>query len=99
MVNTASRIAYNTIIVQTNKSIPAKEMHGLLLYASNMIKFVEGFIECNIPLSGCNIEADAPSQIVALSSPPCNSKSCTEKYQIFVGRLTSTRITGQDRGN
>ena len=37
--------------------------------------------------------------IVALSSPPCNSKSCMEKYQIFLGSSTSTRITVQDGGN
>ena len=99
LVNTTSRIAYNTIIAQTNESITAREVHGLLLCAGNTIRFVEGFIECNIPLSGCNIEADAPSQIVALSSPPCNSKSCMEKYQISLGSSTSTRITVQDRIN
>ena len=99
LVNTTSRIAYNTIIVQTNESIPAKEMHGLLLCTSNMIKFVEGFSECNIHLSGCNIETDVPSQILTLSSPPCKSKSCMKKYQISVGRSTSTRITVQDRIN
>ena len=99
LVNTTSRIAYNTIIAQTNESITAREVHGLLLCAGNTIRFVEGFIECNIPLSGCNIEADAPSQIVTLSSPPCNSKSCMEKYQISLGNSTSTRITVQDGGN
>ena len=44
------------------------------------------------------LKRDAPSQFVALSSPPCNSKSCMEKYHIAVGSLTSTRITVQDGG-
>ena len=60
LVITTSRIAYDTIIVQTNESIPPKEMHGLLLCTSTMIKLVEGFSECNIHLSGCNIETNAP---------------------------------------
>ena len=87
LLNTTSRIADDTITVQTNKSILAKEMHGLLLCTSNMIKFVEGFIECNIHLPGCNIEADPPSQIVALSSPPCKSKSCMEKISNLCGKV------------
>ena len=79
LVNTASKIADNTIFAQSTESIPVKEMHGLLLCASNMIKIVEGFNECNIPLSGCNIGVDAVSQIVALRSPPCHSKSWMKK--------------------
>ena len=35
-------------------------MHGLLLCTSTMIKLVEGFSECNIHLSWCNIETSAP---------------------------------------
>ena len=73
LVNTASKIADNTIFAQSTESIPVKEMHGLLLCASNMIKIVGGFNECNIPSSGCNNEMDAASQVVALRSPPCHS--------------------------
>ena len=87
MVITASRIAYNTIIAQTNESITAREVHGLLLCAGNTIRFVEGFIECNIHLPGYNIEADTPSQIVALSSPPCKSKSYMEKISNLCGKV------------
>ena len=92
LVNTTSRIAYDTIIVQTNESIPPKEMHGLLLCTSNMIKLVEGFSECKFiwmqHLNECT-----------LSSPPCRSKSGMKKYHISVTRSTSTKITGQDREN
>merc|ERR1711895_295716 len=79
LVNTASKIADNTIFAQSTESIPVKEMHGLLLCTSNMIKIVEGFNECNIPLSGCNIGMDAVSQIVPLRSPPRHSKSWMKK--------------------
>merc|ERR1712115_548631 len=101
LVNTASKIADNTIFAQTNESIPVKEMHGLLLCASSMIKIVEGFNECNMPLSGCNIGVDAVSQIVALRSPPCHSKSRMKKYyaNINIHLYKLAQLTGQLKEN
>ena len=101
LVNTASKIADNTIFAQTTESIPVKEMHGLLLCASNMIKVVEGFNECNIPLSGCNIGVDAVSQIVALRSPPGHSKSRMKKYyaNISIHLYKLAQLTGQLKEN
>ena len=49
LVNTASKIADNTIFAQTTESIPVKEMHGLLLCASNMIKVVETSMNATYP--------------------------------------------------
>merc|ERR1711895_176238 len=97
LVNTASKIADNTIFAQSTESIPVKEMHGLLLCASSMIKNVEGFKECNIALAGCNIGVDAVSQIVALRSPPCHSKSRMKKYyaNINIHLYKLAQLTGQ----
>ena len=97
LVYTASPFTDSTIFPQTTESIPVKEMHGLLLCASNMIKIVGGFNECNIPLSGCNIGVDAVSQIVALRSSPCHSKSRMKKYyaNINIHLYKLAQLTGQ----
>merc|ERR1712089_38349 len=48
LITTPSKLAENTIIAQTQESIPMKEMHGLLLCTDSMIKTVEGFQECKM---------------------------------------------------
>ena len=75
-----SMLSEDTQFAKTEESIPSKEMHGLLLCASNMIKIIEGFQECKIPIHGCNIGVDALSQIVGLLSPPSQSKPRLRKY-------------------
>ena len=45
-----------------------------------MIKFVEGFQECKIPINGCHIGIDALSQIVGLMSPPSQFKPKLRKH-------------------
>ena len=43
LITTASKLAEDTLFTQSQESIPSKEMHGLLLCASNMVNIVEGF--------------------------------------------------------
>ena len=52
-----------------------KETHGVLLCATSITRFVEGFKKCNIASNGCNVDIVEVSQIIALRSPPCLSKS------------------------
>merc|ERR1711962_1304235 len=80
LITTSSKIAEDTIFAQSQESIPIKEMHGLLLCADSMIKTVEGFQECKIPIDGCLIGVDAVSQIIALRSPPSQFMSRMRKY-------------------
>ena len=80
LITTASKLSEDTLFSQTEESIPSKEMQGLLLCASNMIKIVEGFQECKVPLHGCHIGVDALSQIVGLMSPPSQYKPRLRKY-------------------
>ena len=60
--------------------MPSKEMHGVLLCASSMIKVIEGFQECRIPIHKVHIGVDALSQIVGLMSPPAQYKPRLRKY-------------------
>ena len=59
---------------------PVKEAHGLILCTTSITRFVEGFKECNIASNGCNVDIVEVSQIIALRSPPCLSKSKMKKY-------------------
>merc|ERR1712101_42572 len=89
LIKTSSKIAESTLFAQSQESVPIKEMHGLLLYADSMIKTVEGFQECKIPLDGCLIGVDAVSQIVALRSPPSQFKPRMRKYYANVNMLSA----------
>ena len=40
LINIMSRLSEDTLIAKTEESIPAKEMHGLLLCASNMVQTI-----------------------------------------------------------
>ena len=80
LINTMSRLSEDTLIAKTEESIPAKEMHGLLLCASNMVQTIEMFQECKIPIHWCHIGVDALSQVVALLSPPHRYKLRLRKY-------------------
>ena len=60
---------------------PVKEIHGLFLCTTSITRFVEGFKECNIASNGCNVDIVEVSQIIALRSPPCLSKSRMKKYR------------------
>ena len=74
------KLAEDTIPAQSQKLIPTKEMNEILRCASNMIKVVEGFQECKIPINGCHIGIDALSQIVGLMSPPSQFKPKLMKH-------------------
>ena len=74
LISSLSRLTKDTQFAKTEESVPIRETHGILLCASSMVKTIEGFQECRIPLHGCYIGVDALSQIVALMSPPAESK-------------------------
>merc|ERR1711973_412670 len=101
LITTSSKIAESTIFAQSQESVPVKEMHGLLLCADSMIKTVEGFQECKIPLDGCLIGVDAVSQIVALRSPPSQFKPRMRKYYANVNMhlYKLAKLTGQLKEN
>merc|ERR1712208_273344 len=101
LITTSSKIAEDTIFAQSEESIPIKEMHGLLLCADSMIKTVEGFQECKIPLDGCLIGVDAVSQIVALRSPPSQFRPRMRKYYASVNMhlYKLAKLTGQLKEN
>merc|ERR1712115_87669 len=88
----SSKIAENTIFAQSEESIPIKEMHGLLLCADSMIKTVEGFQACKIPIDGFLIGVDAVSQIIALRSPPSQFKPRMRKYYATVNKSINQSI-------
>merc|ERR1712089_45796 len=101
LITTSSKIAEDTIFAQSQESIPIKEMHGLLLCADSMIKTVEGFQECKIPIDGCLIGVDAVSQIIALRSPPSHFKPRMRKYyaNINMHLYKLAQLTGQLKEN
>ena len=74
---------YHTILIitmsklvkytQTNKSeefTPGKEMHGLWLAASNMMKAIQDIRVLYLPLEAAYIGVDALSQVMGLTRPP-----------------------------
>ena len=101
LITTSSKVAEDTLFAQSEESIPVQEMHGLLLCASSMIKTVEGFQECKIPIHGCQIGVDAVSQIVALMSPPSQYKPRLRKYYANVNMhlYQLARLTNQLKEN
>ena len=100
LINPASKIADNKKFAQSQEYVPVKEIHGLLLCTSSITRIVEGFQECNIALNGCNVDIDEVSQIVALRSPPCHSKSRMKKYyaNIDIHLYKLAQLTGQLKG-
>ena len=84
LLGTLSKLCEDTKFSKTDESVPVNETHGILLCASNMIKTIQGFKECGIPLHGCYIGVDALSQIVALMTPPTDSKPRLRRYYASV---------------
>ena len=70
LINTMSKLAEDTKINKTEESIPAKEMHGLWLAVSNMLRLIKDIQETQIPIEAAYIGVDALSQIVGLTRPP-----------------------------
>ena len=65
-----SKLAEDTQINKTPESIPDKEMHGIWLAASNMVKIIQDIKEANIPIKAAYLGVDALSQVVGLMKPP-----------------------------
>ena len=65
-----SKLVEDTQINKTDASIPDKEMHGLWLASSNVLKSLQTIQETNIPIEAVYLGADALSQVVRLSRPP-----------------------------
>ena len=75
-----SKLAEDTQINQSDESIPGKEMHGLWLAASNMLKAIQDIQETNLPLEAAYIGVDALSQVVGLTRTPHVLKPKLRKY-------------------
>ena len=96
-------VSYNVITNEVHTSLeygPVKEIHGLLLCTSSITRIVKGFQECNIALNGYNVDIVQVSQIVALRSPPCHSKSRMKEYyaNIDIHLYKLAQLTGQLKG-
>ena len=76
-------------------------MHGVLLCASSMIKVIEGFQECRIPIYKVHIGVDALSQIVGLMSPLAQYKPRLRKYYSSVNThlYQIAKLTNQQKEN
>ena len=75
-----SKLAEDTQINKTAKSIPDKEMHGLWLAASNMIKVIQDIKEAKIPIEATYLGVHALSQVVGLLKPPHVLKQKLRRY-------------------
>ena len=75
-----SKLAEDTQINKTAESIPDKEMHGLWLAASNMIKAIQDIKEAKIPIEAAYLGVDALSQVVGLMKPPHVLKQKLRRY-------------------
>ena len=59
-INTMSRLAEDTQINKSEESIPDKEMHGLWLAASNMLKAIQDIQETKIPIEAAYLGSGCP---------------------------------------
>ena len=57
-----SKLAEDTQINKSEESIPDKEMHGLWLAASNMLKAIQDIQETKVPIEAAYLKVDALSQ-------------------------------------
>ena len=64
-----SKIAKDTQFNKTVESIPDKEMHGIWLVASNMVKIIQDNKEANLPIEAAYLGFDALSQVAGLIKP------------------------------
>ena len=65
-----SKLVEDTQLNKTDASIPDKEMHGLWMAPSNMLKSIHTIQETNIPIEAVYLGVDALSQVVGLTRPP-----------------------------
>ena len=65
-----SKLVEDTQIAKSEESTPGKEIHGLWLAASNMLKAIQDIQEINLPLEATYVGVDALSQVVGLTRPP-----------------------------
>ena len=84
LINTMSKLAEDTQINKSEESIPDKEMHGLWLAASNMIKAIQDIKETKIPIKAVYLGVDALSQVVGLMKPPNVLKQKQRKYYSYI---------------
>ena len=75
-----SKLAEDTQINKSEESILDKEMHGLWLVASNMLKETWDIQETKIPIEAAYLGVDALSQVVGLMKPPHVLKQKLRKY-------------------
>ena len=75
-----SKIAKHTQINKTLESIPDKEMHGIWLAASNMVKIIQDIKEANIPIEAAYLGVHALSQVAGLMEPPHMLKQKLRRY-------------------
>ena len=61
-----SKLAEDTQINKSEESIPDKEMHGLWLAASNMLRAIQGIQETKNSIEAAYLGVDALSQVVGL---------------------------------
>ena len=65
-----SKLAEDTQINKTDESIPDREMHGLWLVTSNLLKSIQDIQEAKIPIEAAYLGVAALSQVVGLTKPP-----------------------------
>merc|ERR1712002_1018686 len=80
LINTMSKLAEDTQINKTAELILDKEMHGLWLAASNMIKAIQDIKEAKIPIEAAYIGVDTLSQVVGLMKPSNELKQKLRRY-------------------
>ena len=67
LINTILKLADDN---KSEEFILDKEMHGLWLAASNMLKAIQDIQEAKIPIEAAYLGVDALSQVVGLMKPP-----------------------------
>ena len=79
-----SKLAEDTQINKTDESILYKEMHGLWLAASNMLKAIQDIQEAKIPIEAVYLGVDDLSQVVGLMKPPHVLKQKLRNYYAII---------------
>ena len=75
-----SKLVEDTQINKSEESTPGKEMHGLWLAGSNMLKAIQDIQETKIPIEAAYLGMDALPQVVGLTKPPHVLKTKLRKY-------------------
>ena len=96
-----SKLAEDTQINKSEESIPDKEMHGIWLAASSMLKAIQDIQETKIPIEAAYLGVDALSQVVGLTKPPHVLKTKLRKYyaNINLHLFEIAKLTNQKKEN